>query len=89
MMRIILNQLLAMLLAFGCVSGAHAQGAGTKNNGASAPPSTGRGIETGHGPLSQPIAPAVSMINSQNRQRSQNMQGPVQTNPPQQPFGSR
>src|SRR5665647_2607265 len=43
---------------------------------------TGTGVKTGKGPLSQPIAPATSTTNpqQQNPQRPQNMQGPAQTN---------
>jgi hypothetical protein len=57
-----------------------------------APPSSG--VRTGQGPLSQPIPPAVSTTNpQQNSQggilRPQNMQGPAQTNPSQNPFGSK
>jgi hypothetical protein len=55
---------------------------------------SGTGVRTGKGSLSQPIPPAVSTTNpqqnpQQNLQRPQNMQGPAQTNPPQEPFGSR
>jgi len=51
---------------------------------------SGTGVRTGQGPLSQPIPPATSTTNpQQNPQRPQNTQGPAQTNPPQQPFGSR
>jgi hypothetical protein len=54
----------------------------------------GAGVRTGQGPLSQPIPPATSTINPQqnsqgNLLRPQNMPGPAQTNPPQQPFGSK
>ncbi len=51
---------------------------------------TGTGIRTGQGPLTKPIPPAVSTTNpQQNPQYPINRQGPVQTNPPQEPFGSR
>jgi hypothetical protein len=55
---------------------------------------SGTGVRTGKGPLSQPIPPATSTTNpqqnpQQNPQRPQNTPGPAQTNPPQEPFGSR
>ena len=77
------------------IASEHAQGgdntSGSEKGGSAA---TGTGVKTGHGPLSQPIPPAVSTTNprqnlEQNPQRPQNMQGPAQTNPPQEPFGSR
>ena len=91
--------LLATLLALGSSAGAHAQGVGDTDGTASRQKSStdiggtatsGTGVRTGQGPLSQPIPPATSTTNpQQNSQRPQNTQGPVQTNPPQQPFGSR
>jgi hypothetical protein len=80
-----------------CVAsgGAVAQGTHDKNNnGMGGTATTGHGVKTGQGPLSQPIPPAVSTTNPQQNlqqspQRPQNMPGPTQTNPPQQPFGSR
>ena len=77
------------------IAGARAQGTGnTSGTGMGGSAATGTGVKTGHGPLSQPIPPAVSTTNprqnpQQNPQRPQNMQGPAQTNPPQEPFGSR
>ena len=55
---------------------------------------TSSGVRTGQGPLSQPLPPAVSTTNPQQNSpggilRPQNMQGPVQTNPSQNPFGSK
>jgi hypothetical protein len=67
-------------------------------SGATSPPcgraggtaTTGTGVKTGKGPLTQPIPPAVSTSNPpHNPQLPQNMQGPVHTNPPKEPFGSR
>jgi hypothetical protein len=88
--------LLAIVLMLGAVASSHAQGAAVTSDGDN--PSagmggnatSGTGTRTGHGPLSQPVPPATStIIPQQNPQRPQNTWGPVQTNPPQQPFGSR
>jgi hypothetical protein len=90
----------ATALIFGSVAGAHAQGTadsitnpgtGMERNGTSeGTATTGTGVKTGRGPLSQPIPPATSTINpQQNPQRPLNTWGPAQTNPPEQPFGSR
>jgi len=55
--------------------------------------SSGTGVPTGQGPLSQPVPPAASSLNFQqqnltgNTQRAQGVNGPVQTPPQQQPFG--
>jgi hypothetical protein len=79
---------------------ADAQGAGnitsttTGQNSNSGSESGGTGVKTGHGPLSQPIPPAVSTTNpGQNLQNSPQRPvyspGPATTNPPQQPFGTR
>jgi hypothetical protein len=93
--------LLATLLMLGSSAGAHAQGTGdtggatTSQNsntgtGVGGTATSGTGVKTGQGPLSKPIPPATSTTNpQQNSQRPQNTQGPAQTNPPQQPFGSR
>ena len=74
-----------------CMTGAQAQSTDNKNkNGMGGSASTGTGVKTGKGPLSQPIPPAVSTMNPQpSPQRPQNMQGPTQTNPSQQPFGTK
>ena len=54
------------------------------------PAASGTGVRTGQGPLTKPIPPAVSTMNPpHNPQLPQNMRGPVHTNPPQEPFGSR
>jgi hypothetical protein len=77
------------------IAGARTQGTGNPSGtGMGGTAATGTGVKTGHGPLSEPIPPAVSTTNprqnpQQNPQRPQNMQGPAQTNPPQEPFGSR
>jgi hypothetical protein len=93
--------LLATLLVLGSSAGAHAQGTKDPGGGAISQNSnsgtgmggtatSGTGVRTGQGPLSQPIPPATSTTNpQQNSQRPQNTQGPALTNPPQQPFGSR
>jgi len=93
--------LLATLLVLGSSAGAHAQGVGDTGNSSTSQKSntgtgmggtatSGTGVRTGQGPLSQPIPPATSTTNpQQNSQRPQNTPGPAQTNPPQQPFGSR
>jgi hypothetical protein len=94
--------LLAMVLALANVAGAHAQGIGEtggttsskSNTVAGGTATSGTGVKTGQGPLSQPIPPATSSANprqnlQQGPQRPLNMQGPAQTNPPQQPFGTR
>jgi hypothetical protein len=83
-------QVLAILLVFGSIADARAQGVSQQNTsriGGTA--TTGIGVKTGRGPLSQRIPPAVSTANPQNPNRPQNMQGPAQTSPSQQPFGSR
>jgi hypothetical protein len=81
--------LLATLLVLGSSASAYAQGTGKGGTATS-----GTGVSTGQGPLSQPIPPATSTTNphqnsQQNPQRPQNTLGPAQTNPSQQPFGSR
>jgi hypothetical protein len=92
--------LLATLLAFGVIVDAYAQsGAASGQNtgigtGLGGTAITGTAVRTGRGPLSQSIPPASSILNSQqnsrqNFQRPLNTPGPVHTNPPQQPFGSR
>ena len=58
------------------------------------PKASGTGVPTGQGPLSQPVPPAVSTTNPQQNSSGrilhpQNMPGPAQTNPPQEPFGSK
>ncbi len=55
---------------------------------------SGTGVKTGKGALSEPIPPATSTTNPQqnlqgNLLRPQNMPGPARTNPPQHPFGSK
>ena len=65
------------------------------NMGGSA--SSGTGVPTGRGPLSQPSPPAVSSLNNLNNQqnlqgnnqRAQGQTGPVQTPAQLQPFGGR
>lgn len=89
--------LFASLLTLGLFSGAHAQDGQTINSGPKmgGTASSGTGVKTGQGPLSQPVPPAASSIyNSQqnlqgNPQRPQGARGPVQTYPSQQPFGTR
>lgn len=89
--------LFASLLTLGLFSGAHAQDGQTMNSGPKmgGTASSGTGVKTGQGPLSQPVPPAASSIyNSQqnlqgNPQRPQGARGPVQTYPSQQPFGTR
>lgn len=85
-------------LIFEIVAGVRAQGTadsaanrGIGQNGTmGGTATTATGVRTGQGPLSQPIPPAVSTVNpQQNPQRPLGTWGPVQTNPPQQPFGSR
>lgn len=81
---------LAAALILASIAIAFAQSGGT----ASTNSSSGTGVKTGKGPLTQPIPPAVSTTNPsqnypQNPQRPQNSTGPTLTNPPQQPFGTR
>src|SRR5664280_627102 len=101
MTRVKTSCLLATLLVLGSSAGAHAQGTGDTGGAATSQKTdtgtgrggtatSGTGVSTGQGPLSQPIPPATSTTNPQHDpQRPQNTQGPAQTNPPQQPFGSR
>jgi hypothetical protein len=103
MTRAKIVRLLATLLALVSIAGVHAQDIGDTGGAAAAKkPSTGMGgtassgtgVRTGRGPLSQPIPPATSTTNprqnfQQSPQRPLNMQGPAQTNPPQHPFGTR
>ena len=82
----------AGILVLGLTTVVQAQGTGQNMYGGTA--SGGSGVTTGVGPLTQPIAPAQSSANprqnmQQNTQRPQNAPGPVQTNPAQNPFGSR
>lgn len=89
--------LLAALLTLGLVAGTHAQDGQTINTGPKmgGTASSGTGVRTGQGPLSQPVPPAASSIyNSQQNlqgtpQRPQGVPGPVQTFPSRQPFGTR
>ena len=90
--------LLGMTGAIAGTTGAYAQSGcndrggqtSCQNNSVGGDATTGTGVKTGHGPLTQPVPPAVSTTNpQQNPQRPQNTQGPVQTNPPAKPFGSR
>jgi hypothetical protein len=93
--------LLATVLVLGSSAGTLAQGTGDTGGAANSQKTntdtgmggnatSGTGVRTGKGPLSKPIPPATSTTNpQQNPQRPQNTQGPAQTNPPQQPFGSR
>lgn len=75
------------------VVAAQAQSSGN-NTGAGGTASTGTGVRTGQGPLSQPIPPATSLINpQQNYLRSaspypRNYYGPAQTYPSPEPFGT-
>jgi len=91
-----------MVLALASIAGANAQGIGDtgsstskkSNSGVGGTATSGTGVRTGQGPLSQPIPPATSSVNprqnfQQTPQRPLNVQGPAQTNPPQQPFGTR
>jgi hypothetical protein len=79
------------------IGGAGGAATGQKSNtgtGMGGTATSGTGVRTGKGPLSQPIPPATSTTNpqqnpQQNPQRPQNTPGPAQTNPPQEPFGSR
>jgi len=82
---------LAGILVVGLTNVVQAQGTGQNMYGGTA--SSGTGVTTGVGPLNQPVTPAPSTANprqnmQQNIQRPQNMPGPVQTNPGQNPFGS-
>ena len=95
------SYLLATLLVLGSSTGTLAQGTKDTDGAANSQKSntgtgmggtatSGTGVRTGKGPLSQPIPPATSTTNpQQNPQRPQNTPGPAQTNPPQEPFGSR
>jgi hypothetical protein len=84
-------QILMTLLALGMLVGAYAQGTGDTSINRTGTARTGTAVKTGHGPLSRPIPPAVSTLNQQQQypQHPQSIQGPTQTNPPQQPFGSK
>jgi hypothetical protein len=84
--------LLVGLLLLASAASASAQP--TDGNNAAQIGTSGAPVSTGHGPLSQPVPPAVSTANprqnfQQGAQRPQNSVGPVQTKPSQQPFGSR
>ena len=90
----------ATALLFGSVAVAHAQGTADsvtnrntgveRNNTSGGTATTGTGVKTGRGALSQPIPPAASILNpQQNPQRPLNTWGPTQTNPPEHPFGSQ
>lgn len=86
----------ATLLMLGTIAGAHAQNAGSSNNSTNngtnvgGTSSSGTGVKTGQGPLTRPIPPATSMANPrQDPQRPLNAQGPAQTTPAKQPFGSQ
>ena len=89
--------LLASLLTVGFLTGAQAQQGQITNSGPKmgGTASSGTGVRTGQGALSQPVPPAASSIyNSQQNlqggpQRPQGIQGPVLTYPSQQPFGTR
>lgn len=89
---------LAAVLAFGITAAAQAQVVNSRTGaptGVGGTASSGTGVRTGQGPLSQPVPPASSSIS--NSQQNQNQQGtiqrpqgslgPVQTVPPQKPFG--
>jgi hypothetical protein len=105
MTRVKTSCLLATLLVLGSNAGAHAQGTGdpggaansqklNTDTGMGGTATSGTGVRTGKGPLSKPIPPATSTTNpqqnlQQNPQRPQNTPGTAQTNPPQEPFGSR
>ncbi len=83
----------AAMFVLGLTTLVHAQGTGQNMYGGGAA-SGGGGVTTGVGPLNQPVMPAPSSANprqnmQQNTQRPQNMPGPVQTNPGQNPFGQR
>jgi hypothetical protein len=86
--------LLATALTLGSIGGINAQGvtesAANPDNSAGGTATTGTGVRTGHGPLSQPIPPATNLTNpQQGSQRPGYTWGPAQTNPPEHPFGSR
>jgi hypothetical protein len=93
MTRVKTSYLLATLLVLGSSTGTFAQG--TKDDsGMGGTATSGTGVRTGKGPLSKPIPPATSTTNPQQNlqqspQRPQSTPGPAQTNPPQEPFGSR
>lgn len=81
----------ATLLVLGTVAGAYAQGYGASSPNApvGGTATSGTGVKTGKGPLSQPIPPATSTTNpQQNPNLPSNVRGPALTNPPSQPFGS-
>ena len=84
---------LAGLLVLGLAAGAHAQGTQQNMNpGVGGTASSGTGVTTGRGAGSQPVPPAASRFNNQQNQqqnRPLNAPGPTQTNPGQNPFGSR
>jgi long-subunit fatty acid transport protein len=84
--------LLVTLALFAGAACANAQQ--TNSNSAAKIGTSGAPVATGHGPLSQPVPPAVSTANprqnaQQGSQRPQDYGGPAQTSPWQQPFGSR
>jgi hypothetical protein len=92
MERLSASILFVGILVVGLAAGARAQG--TQQNMPGGTANSGTGVTTGVGPLNQPIAPATSVANprqnvQQNMQRPQNIPGPAQTNPGQNPFGSR
>ena len=100
-MRTKLCSLIVSLLVLGGSASGGAQGIGEtdlssggkkldNNSGIGGTATSGTGVKTGKGPLSQPIPPAASTLNpQQNPQRPLNTRGPTLTNPPQQPFGSK
>jgi len=93
MTRVKFSQLLVSLVLLGTMTSAHAQGTGDNSATQSGGGASGAPVQTGSGPLAQPIPPAASSANprqnlQQDPQRPQGTWGPARTNPPQQPFGS-
>ena len=89
------QRILAMLVGVSIIAatvGANAQSttSGNNNSGIGGTAASGTGVKTGKGPLTQPVPPAVNLSGPrQDPQRPANVQGPAQTNPPKQPFGSQ
>ena len=91
----IASPLISVLLMLGFLTAAHAQVTNPNSHtptGVGGTASSGTGVRTGQGALSQPVAPAASSLNNQQNlqgstQRPLNSSSPVQTFPSQQPFG--
>lgn len=90
------HRLISALLMFGFLTAAQAQVTNPNSHtptGIGGTASSGTGVRTGTGALSQPVAPAASLLNNNQQnlqgssQRPLNSSSPVQTFPSQQPFG--